>query len=711
MFSITWGTVSGWWVPVCLLLGLTYAWLFYRKPLSPDKKFRYLLFTFRAITVSFIALLLLSPLVKSVSYNPQKPLILILQDNSQSVAMFRAPPKPSPEGRALESGKTSPSGGDLEGAKLVNDLSRLKQQLGDQYDVREFHFNKDLNSGLSATFNGKQTDISKALRQLNERFVNQNIGAVVLATDGLYNQGSDPQYEAQNFKNNIYTIALGDTIPKRDLLIGNINYNKTAFLGNDFVIEVLADAFQAKGETMRLSVTEDGRQVGFQNVQVNSNAYQKIVPVKLNADKKGIRKFTVSIAPVKNEVSTQNNTETIYVEVLDARQNVLLVYNSPHPDISVIRQSIESNKNYQVKTSLLSDLPAIKPGDYSLLILYQLNGNDGALQPVAKSKTPVWYVVGAQTDLPVFDNSQKFIIISAGRQEMQEVFARPAADFTAFTLSDSSRKKLAAFPPLLAPYGSYSSPPVGSVLLKQRIGGVETTYPLLAFGDENGHRISVLTGEGLWRWQLAEFQAYGNHHALEELFSQGVQYLTANANRQRFTVYPAKNVFDEGENVILNAELYNDALELINTPDVRINLKSDAGKNYSFLFSRNGKSYQLDAGALPVGEYTYSAIAQNGTKQFKAGGQLTVKALNLESRQSAANHQLLNTIAKQSGAEMLLPNQIDRLAGLIRKNENIKTVVYEDKRYSDLVDVKWIFALLLTLLSLEWFLRKREGEI
>jgi hypothetical protein len=29
--------------------------------------------------------------------------------------------------------------------------------------------------------------------------------------------------------------------------------------------------------------------------------------------------------------------------------------------------------------------------------------------------------------------------------------------------------------------------------------------------------------------------------------------------------------------------------------------------------------------------------------------------------------------------------QIGKLADLIRKNENIKTVVYEDKRYSDLV--------------------------
>jgi len=198
---------------------------------------------------------------------------------------------------------------------------------------------------------------------------------------------------------------------------------------------------------------------------------------------------------------------------------------------------------------------------------------------------------------------------------------------------------------------------------------------------------------------------------MEELLSQSVQYLTANANRQQFRVYPAKNVFDEGENVILNAELYNDALELISTPDVKIDLKSADNKNYSFLFTRSGQSYQLDAGTLPAGEYTYIASTKLGNRQFTTNGQLTVKALNLETRQSAANHQLLNKIAKLSGGQMLLPSQIGQLADLIRKNDNIKTVVYQDKHYSELIDVKWVFVLILALLSFEWFTRKREGEI
>ncbi|MGZ3764530.1 MAG: hypothetical protein ACXVA2_07685 [Mucilaginibacter sp.] len=689
LFSVTWGTVSGWWTPVCLLLGVLYAWLMYRQPVSLGKAARYGLFAARSIAVTILSFLLIAPLVRSVDYNPQKPLIFIAQDNSESIKLFN------------------------NAGFGLGDLSKLKQQLGDQYDVQEFNFNGNLKDGFSTKYDGKQTNISAAIHQLNERFSNQNIGALILATDGLYNQGSDPRYEAKNLKTSIYTIALGDTVAKRDLLIGNVNYNKTAYLGNDFVVEVLVEAFQAKGEKVRLTVDEDGKQVFAQTNAVTADNYRKVIPLKLNADKKGIRKFTINIAPVKNELSVQNNTETIYIDVLDARQKILLLYDGPHPDISVIKQSIEGNKNYEVKASLITDLPKLKLSDYSLLILYQLASNSASeLQSfITKSKVPIWYMAGAQTDLQQLNTEQKLMRISSGRSEMQEVFAQPVAEFSLFTLSDSTRKKLNLLPPLLAPFGSYSNGSSGQGLLKQKIGEVQTSYPLLSFGDENGKRIAVLTGEGLWRWALAEYQAYGNHHALEELLGQGVQYLTANGNQQRFRVYAAKNVFDEGENVILNAELYNGALELVNTPDIRIELKSRAGKNYSFLFTRNGQSYQLDAGALPVDEYSYTASTKLGTQTFSSSGQLTIKPLNLETRQSAADHRLLYDLAKQSGGQMLLPSQISQLADMIRKNENIKTVVYEDKHYSDLIDLKWIFVLILALLSTEWFVRKREGEI
>ncbi|MBL4677512.1 MAG: hypothetical protein JKY70_15115 [Mucilaginibacter sp.] len=692
--SLTWGSVSGWWLPLCLLLGLLYAWLMYRKPLQLQKGLRYGLFALRAIAVTLLALLLLSPLMKSVTYQPQKPLILIAQDNSESIKLFASP-------------KSS-----LKESTLSNSFEALREQLGDDYEVHAFNFDKNLKDGLSKGFNGKQTDISGALKKLNDRFVNQNIGAVVLATDGLYNIGADPSYEAKNTHSSIYTIALGDTTTRRDVLVSNVNYNKTAFLGNDFEIEISVEAYQSKNAHTQLTVTEDGRNVHQQSVDISSAAFRKTIPIKLNADKKGVRKFVISLSHLDNELSYDNNSETIYVEVLDGRQKVLLAYDAPHPDITAIKQAIESNRNFEVKTNLVSDVAKLKQADYTMAILYQLQaGSYPKLQSFIQGKIPLWLVAGSQTDLQTFSDHQKVLDISANRAESQEVFAQMVPGFSAFALSDSTKNKLEKSPPLIVPYGSYKTGDGAQILLKQKIGNVATDYPLLAFGDEGGRKVAVLAGEGLWRWQLAEFREYGNHHATEELVSQSVQYLTANANRQRFRVYASKNVFDEGENVLLNAELYNDALELVNTSDVKIDLKNEAGKNYSFLFTRSGQSYQLNAGTLPVGSYTYTASTVLGKQAFKADGQLTVKPLNLEAHQSAADHQLLRQMAQQSGGKMLYPSQINQLTDLIKKNENIKTVVYEDKRYNDLIDMKWVFFLLLALVSVEWFLRKRAGEV
>ncbi|MFD1255671.1 hypothetical protein ACFQ3S_02580 [Mucilaginibacter terrae] len=691
--SLTWGSISGWWTLVCMLFGVLYAWLLYRNPVNVSERTRWLLAVLRAVAVFVIAFMLVAPLIKTVTYQPQKPLVLIAQDNSSSINTFK------PRGFSTEAFNTQ--------------LATLKKVLGKDYEVREFNFDHDLHTGLSTGYQGKQTNIASAIHQLSERFVNQNIGALILATDGLYNQGTDPQYEARNLKTSIYTIALGDTIPRRDLLIGNINYNKTTFLGNDFMLEVLAEAYQSQGEQMRLSVAEDGRVVFNQNILITTGTFRKVIPVKLNADKKGVHQFAIKLAPVSNELSVQNNTETVYIEVLDARQKILLAYAATHPDISVIKQLVERNKNYELKAIQTNKLSTLKLSDYGLIILYQITAADNlALKSfIPQSKVPVWYMAGAQTNLQDFNQEQSTIQIVAGRTDVQEEFAVPVTGFSLFTLTDSTLNKINRFPPLLAPFGNYGSAGGASVLLKQKIGSVSTTYPLMAFNEADGRRSAVLAGEGLWRWNLAEYQDFGSHTAMEELFSQSIQYLTANANRQRFRVYPSKTVFDEGENVLLNAELYNDALQLVNTPDVNITLKNSSGKNYSYLFTRTGQSYQLNAGVLPVGNYSYTANSQLGKQPFSTKGQFTIKPLNLESRQSTANHQLLYGLAKQSGGKMLQPSQLNQLADLIRKNDNIKTIVYDDQRYSDLIDSKWVFVLILALLSTEWFLRKREGEV
>ena len=421
LISVLWGAVSGWWTIGCLILAFLYGFLLYQHSANLSKIWRNALFAFRTVAVFTLSFLLLAPLVKSVTKHLQKPLILVLQDNSSSVQQF--PSK------------------NFQISSFTQQLHQLKNTLGNDYDVQEFNFSKNLNNGFSDSLNGKKTDIAGAFQALDNRFGNQNIGAVILASDGLYNHGNSPLNIASTLKTTIYTLALGDTVPRKDVLIDHVDYNKTAFLGNDFIAEVFVEARQTKGRNLQLNVTEDGKQLLSKQINVPGNDFKKSIPVKLNASKKGIRKYQISLVPVADEISTANNSETIYVEVVDNRKKILILYEAPHPDIAAVRESLESNQNYEVKTSLWSDFGVSKLNDISLLILEQIPNNHINLQPLLtqaeRLKLSVWYLAGAQTAVNQLNELQKAVKISSANQSMQEVFASPDASFTSFILSDS----------------------------------------------------------------------------------------------------------------------------------------------------------------------------------------------------------------------------------------------------------------------------------
>ena len=73
----------------CLLLGLGYALLLYfrNKKSSLSPKVRIVLGVLRFLSISILAFLLLSPLVKQQLTNKEKPIIIVGQDNSSSIML------------------------------------------------------------------------------------------------------------------------------------------------------------------------------------------------------------------------------------------------------------------------------------------------------------------------------------------------------------------------------------------------------------------------------------------------------------------------------------------------------------------------------------------------------------------------------------------------------------------------------------------------
>jgi hypothetical protein len=187
-----------------------------------------------------------------------------------------------------------------------------------------------------------------------------------------------------------------------------------------------------------------------------------------------------------------------------------------------------------------------------------------------------------------------------------------------------------------------------------------------------------------------------------------VQYLSVKEDKSYFRV-SGKTIFNENEPIILDAELYNQSYELVNTPDVDLTISNAEGKAFSYRFSKTSNAYRLNAGQLPPGEYKYTARVKLGDKAYSKAGSFSIAAIKVELTNTVADHRLLYTLAQKKGGKMYYPKQLDNLLADLEKREDIKPVSYTQKRLDDLINLRWIFFILLGLLATEWFIRKRNG--
>ena len=80
-----------------------------------------------------------------------------------------------------------------------------------------------------------------------------------------------------------------------------------------------------------------------------------------------------------------------------------------------------------------------------------------------------------------------------------------------------------------------------------------------------------------------------------------------------------------------------------------------------------------------------SKVNFNG-EAFTEAGEIIVKSVNIESITTRANHQLLKTLAHQSGGQMFYKDQLDDLKEQILQNDKIVSVSYEINTFSQLLN-------------------------
>lgn len=685
-----------WFLILCALAGLAVALLLYFRDRTFKDQPRSLVWgmgLLRWLGYSLLAALLLSPLLQYLDQDQQEPVVVLAQDVSESIGL------------------------EMDTTAYTAQWTALRDALAAKYQVVEYTFGAGVQTDGELRFTDKRTNLDAVLTEISDVYGTQNLGAVVLATDGIYNEGTNPAYRNLQLQAPIYTVGLGDTTQRRDLLIRRVFHNKIAYLNDRFSIQVDVSARNAAGTNTRMTVSKVGEGNGAplhsESISIDKNDFFTTREVLLAADRAGVQRYRISLTGIGEEVSTANNRRDIFVDVLDARQKILLLADSPHPDLTAMRQSLAAGKNNEVTIGYAGKFQG-QLADFDLVMLHQLpsikHPVTAELAQLEGAKVPTLFVLGENTPGRSVNQSQDLLSFTGTQgAKGNDVSARPVGGFNLFTLSDELRQAIPKYPPLTAPFGNFTSGPGATTILKQRIGRVDTDFPLLVVGESRGVRTGVAAGVGWWQWRLFDFLEYGNHDRFDELISQVTQYLTVQEDKRRFRVSLAENIFDENEPVQLDAELYNKNYELVNEPEATVTVTGSEGREYPFAFTRTANAYTLNAGTLPVGNYRFRARVNPGDGELTYDGRFSVQAVEVERYALEADHGLLRQLSDRYGGELLFPDQLGDLPARLEAAGTVKPVQFTTVNTKSVVHLKWIFFLLLGLFAAEWFLRRFFG--
>lgn len=687
----------GWYLIIAFLFALATTVIVYYKTkenISFNTWQKLTLAALRFLGMFCIGSLLLAPFLKYQQTKVEKPILIIGQDVSQSI------------GLALneQEQKTYRS----QWTPVINDLE-------DKFKVITYSFGDGVKEGLSENYQDQVSNLSDFLETVQSSYGDQNLGGVILATDGIYNEGKNPLYITQPVQAPIFAVALGDTTLKKDAYLQRVFHNDLAYLNDQFTIQVDINAQECTGGTSLTVYKVENNQnnkIATQNIIYTQREFFTSVQFTITANRTGVQRYRVALSPLQGESNTQNNYRDFFVDVLDNREKILIYAAAPHPDVSAIRQSLEKLSKYELTTKYWGEATGTL-SDFDVIILYQLPAAGKNIKEItatlAQNKTPLWFILGSMSDINLINSLQAGISLNSKINNVNEVEPEVESSFSLFILSDELKNSLKTFPPLSSPFGEYQSLTGNQVLLNQSISKIETNYPLLSFHESNEIKTAVLAGEGIFKWRLFDYLNHQNHEIFDELIQKSLQFLTVKDDKRRFRVVLNDRIFKENEEVQLDAELYNESYELINDPETTLSLYNENKEEFTYTFDRREKHYHLNLNLLKAGHYSFKAQTKYGGETFNNEGVFSVEPLQLEAQNTTARHNILHQLAELKNGQVIYPDEINSLPDLLANREDLKPIQYAQITTEPLLNFKWLFLPIFLFLATEWFLRRFFG--
>lgn len=609
----------------------------------------------------------------------------------------------------------------------------------------------DLSSGIVSTQHGivktRESDENDAVVK----------SAVVLISDGQHNAGPSPLQAARVLGSQgvaFYCVSLGATNQAPDLAVIGVEYPETVFqkdrvrgamlirdqmpAGKPFVAQITYEdevLWQEQLTTQNVSERHVEFEFAIDNLverlgsRLTPDVHQHALPLE----------FAASITPLADESETSNNQQMMRLAAITESFKVLILDGRPRWETRYLRNAFSRDEQWQVDTVIAgpgTDAATLPRGDHrdcfpadrAALFEYDMVvfGEISAKLFADHELTWLQEFVELRGGGLVFIDGQRGTLRELTDQSIAALLpiawlpnvpaSKPGsiqltdkgANTNALKLAIDDQQNRRFWEELPAPHNLVLAEalPGSEILAEVEVDG--TRRPALVTRAFGAGRVLYMAFDETWRWRYKAADIW--HQRIWNQLAQFVMPRPFAVSDEYVSIDSGSVSYDFGSSVDLRIRLMN------------LNGKPATNAIADALVWKNGRVvstislipdedvpgiYRGRCEALLEGAYEISVRASGYSESaLKARTQFVVRPPESgEMAFTAANEDLLRQMAAASGGEYLREEQLATLLTLLQPLSNGRIVESDTLLWQSY----WWFAAIVTLVTLEWTLRKRAG--
>jgi hypothetical protein len=676
-----------------------------------SKRLKIFLIILRTVSLILILFVILEPVLTIKNKKTIEPVNLIFIDNSKSIANNDNINKIDVIKSFLNAAKTKKI---LDHSEIYSFGTNTKKLNGDNFDNLPFN---EPTTNFSTIFSPQLLD-------------EKNISSIVILSDGVITEGSNPIYTAERLGIPIYTIGVGDSSKRNDISVQGILFNDYIYANNPTVIIATILNKGYNGQQVKAGLYEENKLIEEKTIQLSDQGIQNI-SFEYQPKEAGEKKLSVFVTPLKEEYLTENNKKVFFLNVLNNKIKVLLISGSPSADMTFVKNSLLLDTNLIVKTiTQIGDNKFLEQVDIDKLIssfdiLFLIHfptvetTNDLLMkvsQTIKDKNKPYFYLLSNQVNINKLKYLEDELPFAVGKTSNSLILVQPNLNESEIKnplLQNSSPNILSAWndlPPVNMPEWGLTAKPESQVLSNIKINNTPVKYPLIITRKIGNKRTVAVLASDIWKWKLQK--ALSSSDIYDRFILNCVKWLNAKDDKKQVKIETNKKFYSSNEQVEFNAEIYDESYNPINNAEVKVVVKKDNNESQVELNQISTGIYQGFYQPLKAGDYTFTGEA--GLNEKKLGsdkGRFNVGDINIEMIDPTLNADFLELLSNQTKGKFFYNKNFNEIFSIVfnnlEKSSKEKTEVKEFNLWSN----ELLLFFIIILFSIEWFIRKREGML